>query len=381
MKRLTVGRESAGFVARGHPWIRPDRFTRGLDRLRSGDLCELADEHGRTIALALADPGAAVCARVVAKAGAAWDPAAAMRAAWARRSALHGDAATDCWRAVHGEADALPGLRIERFGSCCSATVTAACILPWLDRALGALAELLPGARIIVHEHLDDLRRSGVRSRAWPQGAADPSAVHHGRELGVTYPLRPEAGIAAGLYVDQRANRAWLRSRCAGARVLNLFAYTGAFSLSLLAGGAAEAVDVDLSQPALARAAETAELNRLSGHRTVRADARAFCREERGRYGIVVIDPPTSAQGGDGWVARRDWPALLALAWPLVAPGGLLLATSNTVGRPFPLREALAAACPGGRPVAAPRFAADLPQQPGFPEGAPFRAAAMERAG
>jgi 23S rRNA (cytosine1962-C5)-methyltransferase len=381
VKRLTVGRESAGFVSRGHPWIRPDRFTRGLDRLRPGELCELADEHGRTIALALAEPGAAVCARVVARAGAAWDPAAAAHAAWERRAALHADPDTDCWRVVHGEADALPGLRVERFGRCLSATITAACILPWLDRILAALAERLPDARIVVHEHLADLRRAGVQTRAWPRGAIDPAAIHPGRELGVDYPLRPEAGIAAGLYVDQRANRAWLRPRCANARVLNLFAYTGAFSLSLLAGGAAEAVDVDLSQPALARAAETATLNRLAGHRIVRADARTFCREEHGRFGIVVIDPPTSAQGGDGWVARRDWPGLLALAWPLVAPGGLLLASSNTVGRPFPLRETLAAACPGGRPLATPRFAVDVPQLAGFPEGAPFRAAAMERPG
>ena len=202
-----------------------------------------------------------------------------------------------------------------------------------------------------------------------------------GRELGVTYPLRPTAGLASGLYVDQRATRAWLRRRAAGVRVLNLFAYTGAFSLSLLAAGAAEATDVDLSQPALDRAAETAVLNTLSGHRTIKRDARAFLSSDSGEYDRVIIDPPTSAQGGDSWVARRDYPELLRLAWRHVAPGGLLLAISNSVGKPFALREALRDACPGGKPVDGPDIGSDIPQLSGFPEGRPFRIAGAAAAG
>lgn len=374
MRDLGIGRESAGFVQRGHPWIRPDRFTRGLERLRPGEPVRLLDEHGRVVATALADPADAVCARVVPE---GWDPAAAARTAWQRRAALHADPATDCYRVVHGEADALPGLRVERLGACLNVIVTASCILPHLDAVLGALAKLLPGARVIVHEHLTDLRRSGVRSRAWPDGAVDPELVVEGRELGVTYALRPASGLASGLYVDQRATRAWLRRRAANLRVLNLFAYTGAFSLSLLAAGAASATDVDLSQPALERAVETAARNHLSGHRTVRRDARSFLAGDDQTYDRVIIDPPTSAQGGEGWVARRDYPELLALAWKRVAPGGLLLAVSNAVGKPFPLREALRAACPGGKPVDGPDLGEDIPQLPGFPEGRPFRLAAM----
>lgn len=378
MKRLQIGRESAGFASRGHFWIRPDRFTRGLERLRSGDLVELTDEHGRRVALALADPGAEVCARIVPD---GWDAAAAARRAWTARAALHADPGTDCYRAVHGEADGLPGLRVERFGMCLSAVVTAPCIMPWLDVALRSLADCLPGARIVVHDHLTDLRQGGVRTRAWPDGAVDPEAVVQGQELGLIYPLRPFAGIASGIYVDQRANRAWLNRRAKGLRVLNLFAYTGAFSLSLLRAGAAEAIDVDLSQPALARAEETALLNGLHGHRTVRQDARGFCAADNALYDRVIIDPPTSAQGGQGWVARRDYPELLRLAWARVSPGGLLFATSNAIGKPFPLREAIAAACPGGKPVQAPDLGPDIPQRQGFPEGRPFRAAGMAKSG
>lgn len=374
---LRVGRASAGFVRRGHPWIRPDRFTRGLDGLRPGEPVVLEDETGRRLGLALADPGAPVCARVCA-ADDHWDAAAAADAAWQRRAALHADPATDCYRVVHGEADGLPGLRVDRFGPCLSAVVSAACILPWLDGALAALTARLPGCRVVVHEHLGDLRRCPVRSRL--PAAARPDEEIDGRELGVTYALRPFAGIAAGLYVDQRANRRWLARRAAGRRVLNLFAYTGAFSLALLAAGAAEAVDVDVAAPALARAEAAAQRNRLVGHRTVRSDARAFCAADADLYDVVVIDPPTSAQGaGGGWLVRRDYPELLALAWRRVAPGGLLLATCNAIGAPFPLHRALREACSGGRDIEPPPLDPDVPQSAGFPEGRPFRAAAMLR--
>jgi 23S rRNA (cytosine1962-C5)-methyltransferase len=376
VKTLQIGRESIGFVERGHPWIRPDRWTRGLDRLRAGELVKLIDERGAAVATALADPAAPVCARVVPD---GWTPAAAVAKAWERRAALHADPATDCYRVVHGEADALPGLRVERYGNVLSVVVTAACCAPWLDQALAALAKAMPQAAIVVHDHLTDLRQGGVRSRRWPEAALDAEAVVAGRELGVVYPLRPFAGIASGLYVDQRANRAWLRGRASGARVLNLFAYTGAFSLSLLAAGATEATDVDLSQPALARAGEAAASNGLSGHRTVRQDARGFCAGDDAFYDLVIIDPPTSAQGGQGWVARRDYPELLQLAWARVAPGGLLLATSNAIGKPFPLREALAAACRGGKSLATPQLGPDILQRKGFPEGRPFRCEAIAR--
>lgn len=379
---LAVSRATAGFIQRGHPWVRPDRFTGSLAGLRSGDACLLVDDRGIGLACALADPGAAVCARVYStRNDRLFEPVAAANTAWERRAALHADPATDCYRLVHGEADGLPGLRVERLGRWLSATVTAACILPHLDGVLTALGKRLPGCQIVVHEHLDDLQVAEVRSRRWPDGAVDATAVAEGRELGVRFPLRPGAGIASGLYVDQRANRAWLRRTCAGVRVLNLFAYTGAFSLSLLAAGADDATDVDLSAPALERASEAARLNGVeSRHRTVRSDARAFCQSDTGSYGIIVIDPPTSAQGGEGgWVARRDYKELLKLAWARLAPGGTLLATSNQVGKPFPLYDVLVEACPGGQPVHPPGLGADIPQVRGFPESVPFRSAAIKR--
>ncbi len=388
---LTVSRTTARFISDGHPWVRIDRFTRGLDRLKPGAAVTLVDERGRRLASALADPGSDLCARVYhRRPDRDFDPAAAAVRAWERRTPLHRDPATDCYRVVHAEADFLPGLRVERFGPVLVATVSAAVIAPHLDAVLAALVErmladcaLAVGVEVVVRRHLDDLRRAEVADEMWHAGQRSPVAERErevpGRELGITYPLRPFAGLATGLYIDQRATRAWLQSRAAGRRVLNLFAYTGAFSLAALAAGAVSATDVDLGAPALARAGAAAALNGCADrHRTVQADCAAFLAEAKADYDLIICDPPTAAQGGEGWVLRRDYPGLLQRAADHLAPGGLLLASCNTIhGKPFPLPDAVAAT--GLTLVDGPALGEDVPQIAGFPEGRPFRLVVARR--
>lgn len=389
-----MSRATARFIADGHPWVRPDRFTRGLERLVAGQAVTLVDDAGTRLASALADPKDEVCARVYhRKPDLAFLPAEALERAWDRRAALHADPATDCYRLVHGEADFLPALRIERYGPVFVVLVLAECMTAHVDpvcRALAKKAAAIPEFVIVVRDHKDDLRKEGVSTRRFQAVTAsvatlDPEAVVIGKELGLSYPLRPFGGLATGLYVDQRATRKWLAAHAAGARVLNLFAYTGAFSLHLLASGAADATAVDLAGPALKRAEEAAALNGLGDrHRIVKSDCRVFLAASSDLYDIIIVDPPTAAQGGDGWVLRRDYPEVLRLAFLRLAPGGLLLACCNTLGgKPYPLadavREAAKAAAVATRDVAAPPLGEDLPQIQGFPEGRPHRLVAVRR--
>ncbi|MBA3938098.1 MAG: class I SAM-dependent rRNA methyltransferase, partial [Planctomycetes bacterium] len=368
------------------PWVRPDRFTRGLAGLAAGDVVTLIDERGTPLAAALADPQAEVCARVFhRKPDARFDVAAALTRAWERRAALHVDSATDCYRLVHGEADFLPGLRVERYGDVVVVLVLAACAAPHVAAACAWLVERMPGATVVVRDHLDDLRREDVSTRRIDGGAVDPETVVVARELGVRFPLRPFAGLATGLYVDQRATRVWLRAQVTGRRVLNLFAYTGAFSISLLAAGAASAVDSDLSAPALARASEAAALNGVADrHRILHGDCRTLLAQDRDDYDLIICDPPTSAQGGGGWILRRDYAEVLELACRRLAPGGLLVACCNTLGgKPYDLAAAVVAAGVaagvGLLSEAAPPLSADVPLLSGFPEGRPYRLVAVRR--
>lgn len=385
-KTLQISRTTARFLRDGHPWVRPDRFTRGLDSLRAGDVVTLLDDQGREYGSALADPGSEICARVFhRKPQAVFDPAAAIRRAWERRSALHHDPDTNCYRVVHGEADYLPGLRVERFASVLVVLVYAECVLPFIDAVCTTLQVLMPTATIVVRVHCDDLRRAAVQDRRWDGKPLDPEAIIEGREIGCVYPLRPFSGLATGLYVDQRATRLWLQNQLENKRILNLFAYTGAFSISALKAGAALAIDVDLAAPALQRATDTAVLNGVSErHRTVHQDCRSFLADNNDVFDVIICDPPTAAQGGEGWILRKDYPEVLQRTYRRLAPGGLLVACCNTIGgKPIDVeRMAISAAETTQTPVqivAGPTLGDDIPLLRGFTEGRPYRLVATRR--
>jgi 23S rRNA (cytosine1962-C5)-methyltransferase len=378
LPELVVSRTTARFIADGHPWVRPDRFTRGLERLRLGEAVTLIDDRGKRLASALVDPPGEVCARVYhRRPDMAFDPAAAVRRAWECRAALHADPDTTAYRVVHGEGDFLPGLRVERFGEVIVVVVFAMLIEPWIEAICRTLHDLAPEATIVLKDHTDDLRRAAVQTRIWcgrPLTATDEVPC---RELGIEHRVQPAGGLATGLYVDQRATRAWLTATVLPtrpkARVLNLFAYTGAFSLACLHAGAGAAVDVDLAGTALARGRAAAERTGVADRlRTVQQDCGAYLAACRESFDVIICDPPTAAQGGGGWVLRRDYPAVIAAAARRLAPGGVLVACCNTLhGKPFPL-DRVVAEC-GLAPLPAPGLGEDVPLIAGFPEGRPFR--------
>ncbi len=384
LRTLQVSRTTARFLAGGHPWVRPDRYTRGLEVLGVGEPVTLVDEGGRRLASALGDPVDEVCARVYhRRPDMPFVPAQALSRALDRRAALLGDAATDCCRLVHGEADFLPGVRIERYAHVIVVLVLAGCAAPYADALCRSLQGRFPAAVVVLKDHQEDLRQAPVSARRCDGLPLDPEEVVQARELGVRYPLRPFAGLATGLYVDQRATRAWLQLQSAGKRVLNLFSYTGAFSLAALHAGAAAATDIDLSAVALARAQEGAVLNGVADRlRTMRGDCREVLAALDERFDIVITDPPTAAQGAGGWVLRRDYGAVLRLALAHLAPGGLLVACCNTIGgKPFDLAGAIQEQAGQVRillhRIDGPPLGEDLPQLEGFPEGRPFRLVAM----
>ncbi len=392
-RTLQVSRATARFIEDGHPWVRPDRFTRGLGQFAAGDVATLVTEQGERIASAVVDPEGAVCARVFhRRADMAFDPVAALARAVAKRAALFADPETDCFRVVHGEGDHLPGLRVERYADVFVVVVfadaamrAAKAVCAAILAPDGPVAAFVYAPTVVLRDHRDDLRREEVRSARFGSGPPlDPEGVVMGRELGVRYPLRPFDGLATGLYVDQRETRRWLRSLAPGRRVLNLFAYTGAFSVSMLVAGAAHAVDVDLARPALARAEEAAVMNGVADrHAAIKADCGAWLGTARDAFDLIIVDPPTAAMGGEGWVLRRDYPGVLAKAFARLAPGGLLVACCNTLnGKPYPLDEvmrdaATAAGRGGARSVEVPKLGEDLPQLRGFPEGRPYRLVAV----
>ena len=157
-------------------------------------------------------------------------------------------------------------------------------------------------------------------------------------EGGVRFEIRPANGLSVGLYLDARDARAWVRAHARGLTVLNLFAYTCGFGVSALLGGAARAVNVDLSRKVLDWGARNLTLNGLAAdpHDFLAGDCFVWLRrlQKKGeRFGLVVVDPPSfSNTPGHRFRAQTGYPALVAAAREVLAPGGTLLVCSNLEG-------------------------------------------------
>jgi 23S rRNA (cytosine1962-C5)-methyltransferase len=192
-------------------------------------------------------------------------------------------------------------------------------------------------------------------------------------EEGVTHRVRLGDGLSTGIFLDQRQNRALVRSTSRGARVLNLFAYTCAFSVAAALGGASRTVSVDASLAALERGrASFVALGLLdrgehlfAGEDAFSWLARAAARKER--FDLVIVDPPSySSTKKRRFVAEADYGELVAMAVAVVAPRGRILACCNHRGlsRAKLRRMTAAGVRSAGRELVQLK---DLPDPPDFP--------------
>jgi 23S rRNA (cytosine1962-C5)-methyltransferase len=154
-------------------------------------------------------------------------------------------------------------------------------------------------------------------------------------EHGTPYRVQLGGQLSTGLFLDQRPQRAWLARHAGGMRVLNTFAHAGGFSVAAAQAGAAT-VSVDLSRAWLDRIPPQLEALGLDAarHDRIYGDVFDWLRRlgKRGeRFDLVILDPPSTSVGTrkKRWSAARDYPELVRLALPLVAPGGWLWTATN----------------------------------------------------
>lgn len=282
---------------------------------------------------------------------------------------------TTAMRLLHRRGDGVPGLAVDLYGEHLVAHFFDAPDEARDRRVLDALERLGPRG-IYLKRHprqkneLGEVRGGELAPELPVRGeaAADDLVVYeHGLPLGV----RLGDGLRTGLFLDQRDNRKRVRAVAQGLRVLNLFAYTGGFSVAALAGGAAQAVCVDASARALATSRRNVErLGATDRHRVLQDDVFDVLRRmaRRGeRFDLVVVDPPSySSTRSRRMRVLDDYSELCAAAMRVLEPSGRLLACINHHGaRQSQLRDGVrAAAALAGRTLASLR---DTPPQLDFP--------------
>ncbi|MBG6080476.1 class I SAM-dependent rRNA methyltransferase [Rubrivivax gelatinosus] len=336
--RLREGKERS--LLRRHPWVFQGSIEKG--KADPGETVRVEAADGHFLAWGAFSPSSTIRVRAWSfEAGERIDAAFFERriaSALALRRKL--PVASDGVRLVHGEADGLPGLIVDRYGDLLSVQFLSAGSVRWKETIADALMAQT-GARGL-YERSDSSVRSleGLEPvTGWLRGGG-PTEVTI-REHGWKLTLDVATGHKTGFYLDQRDNRARFAElvRQQGAqRVLNCYCYTGGFSVAALAGGARQVTSVDSSAPALERVRAHVELNGFDAARsqTQDADVNQFLRDElkAGRqYDAIVLDPPKFAPtAAHAERASRAYKDINRLALKLLAPGGLLLTFSCSGG-------------------------------------------------
>ncbi len=335
MIRLRLKPDRGESVRRRHPWV----FS-GAIASESGDgadgVAEVVDAGGRVLARGAWSPSSQIVARL-------WTfddrvPDAALfrerfDAARRLRNTLL-PAGTTGFRGINSEGDLCPGVLVDVFGEVAVMELLTEGTVRWRADLETAAREIFAPENLIVRETGSERDRgSRPRSPREEPGATGNAAVAF-LENGLRFLADISSGQKTGFYLDQRDNRARLRARAQDRSVLNLFSYSGAFSVAALAGGARRAVDVDSSEPALALAREHRRANGFPAEDDdfVRADVFQDVRrrvDARETWDVVVCDPPAFAKKrGDLRRAARGYQDVNRLAMGLVAPGGWLLTCS-----------------------------------------------------
>ncbi|MCX7426883.1 MAG: class I SAM-dependent methyltransferase [Planctomycetia bacterium] len=183
-------------------------------------------------------------------------------------------------------------------------------------------------------------RRERPRGTSQYERYADEERTFIVSEAGLRFVVNLSDYVDTGLFLDHRITRSMVREAAPGRRFLNLFAYTGSFTVHAAAGGATCTTSVDLSNTYLDWARRNMRLNGFDGleHRFVRDDAMGFLATDRATYDLAVVDPPTfsnSKMTDEFWDVQRDHAALLARLVERMSPGGVIYFSTNFRGFKF----------------------------------------------
>ena len=331
---LEAGKERP--IVRRHPWIYATAIKRVEGKPKAGATVQIQSHDGRWIAKGAYSPLSKIRVRVWS-----WNETEAIDHAFFKRKISAAIQYRQQWiqgtnaiRLIAGEADGLPGLIVDQYDRVIVCQFLSAGVEYWRDAIISALQEQTQCSLMV--ERSD----AAVRAR---EGLAEQSSIlsgeHDGElisvnEHGVRYGIDVLGGHKTGFYIDQRDNRKMVSELASNRRVLNMFCYTGGFSLAALQGGAKSVMSVDSSGDALALAQRQMAMNGYSSELATWHDADAFAtlrelRSAQEKFDLIVLDPPKFAPSAQHLErALKAYKEINRAALQLLNPGGLLFTFS-----------------------------------------------------
>ena len=334
--RIFLRRGKEESLLRRHPWIFSGAIGRvecPSDTIAEGEIVDVHTAAGDFIARGHYQIGS-IAVRVLTFAqepiDAAWWHARIRSACEVRRTlGLIGNAATTCYRLVHGEGDSLPGLVIDIYGT----TAVVQCHSVGMYRSRMQIAEVYGERLAAVYDKSSQTvpYKAGLNAVDGYLMGKVAVPTQEVSENGHRFLVNWEEGQKTGFFLDQRCNRELVERYAAGRTVLNTFCYTGGFSVYAATGGAKEVCSVDASERAVQLADENMRLNFGDSfpHTTLACDAVEYLKQIGDRYDLIILDPPAFAKHhkvlGN---AMQGYKRLNARALSQIRPGGILFTFS-----------------------------------------------------
>jgi 23S rRNA (cytosine1962-C5)-methyltransferase len=386
LPRVVLRKRLGRAIRGGHPWIYRDALA-ASPRIAEGSVVLVAGADGRPLARGFWDATSPIAVRILGAEGeleVERELDRRITEALARRLGAIDRGETNAFRWIHGEADALPGAHVDVYGTALSIRYDGGGARAFYRDLPARLREAARkgGLRIDAILERRPRGRSGEADgeRTLPLFGTPPEGEMEIRENGLRFGADLRRGQKGGLFLDQRENRALVRTLARDRRVLNLFGYTGGFSIYAAAGGARATTTVDVAAPAIAAARRNFERNHLplDNAHFAAEDAFAFLTRAAAageRFELVISDPPSFAPSKraleTGLGAYRRLHRLCA---GVTAPGGILCAAScsSHIRKDAFLATVRDGAREAGRRAQVREVrgaAADHPVVPQFPEG------------
>ncbi len=344
-KRCVVGAQTEQMLKLGHPWVVRDRYTDQWPTGVVGEGTTLHGSDGTLLAYALRDDDHRIVARVI---GWPQDGEAPrinehwfytlFEAAYKLRKHIIEPELCDAYRLVNAEGDLIPGLTVDVYAEFLLVQLYSRIWEPYREPMLQALQRLMRPQGVYEKfrpRKTRTLEKKGDKEFStllFGQSAPDHLQV---KENGLLFGINLKRGLHTGLFMDQRENRKNILPFCAGKRVLNLFSFTGAFSVAAAAAGAVQVTSVDASPLYQERAQHNFALNRLNPakHEFIVSDCNKFLAQlaqSRREFDMVIMDPPSfSTVGKKRFTTSGGTSSLVTAALRVLKEEGFLVTSSN----------------------------------------------------
>ena len=315
-------------VLRGHPWIYKDAV-KAPGNIKSAQLCQVMDGKSEFLAWAYYDPHSPLCLRILSleKKPPTFETFETrfLNAVQIRRSVLSEN--TDSYRLFNGEGDLLPGLICDVYNSTAVLQFDGQGANEFWDKQ--KIADWLiknSGCQTVV-EKLRRQTEGGIVVLAGEKPAEEVIATEHG----VKFIVNLEKGQKTGFFLDQRENRNYIRSVSKGMSVLNLFSYSGGFSVYAGLGGAKKVASLDIADGAIQLAKRNWELNGLpeGAHQGLCVDVFEYLNTASEIWDHIIVDPPSMGHSEEHKErAQSKYIELFATVAKKIKTGGQLSVSS-----------------------------------------------------